>query len=141
MPLVVFPITEPYNIIAASFSSVKYEGRAPKECVLLRAFMGGALHPHMLQRDDEGLIAAARHDLDHLLGITAPPLLAMVHRWPDSMAQYDVGHLDRVAAMRSRIGEHKGLQLGGNGFEGVGVPDCVRAGEHAAQDLLADLGL
>jgi oxygen-dependent protoporphyrinogen oxidase len=137
----VVPVTEPYNIIAASFSSVKYEGRAPKECVLLRAFMGGALHPDMLQRDDEGLIAAARHDLDHLLGITAPPLLTMVHRWPDSMAQYDVGHLDRVAAMRSRIGEHKGLQLGGNGFEGVGVPDCVRAGERAAQDLLADLAL
>jgi len=137
----VVPVTEPYNIIAASFSSVKYEGRAPEACVLLRAFMGGALHPDMLQRDDKGLIAAARHDLDHLLGITAPPLLTMVHRWPDSMAQYDVGHLDRVAAMRRRISEYKGLQLGGNGFEGVGVPDCVRAGERAAKDLLADLGL
>jgi len=137
----VVPVTEPYNIIAASFSSVKYEGRAPEACVLLRAFMGGALRPDMLQRDDKGLIAAAREDLDHLLGITAPPLLTMVHRWPDSMAQYDVGHLDRVAAMRKRISDHKGLQLGGNGFEGVGVPDCVRAGERAAEDLLADLGL
>jgi oxygen-dependent protoporphyrinogen oxidase len=135
----VVPVTEPYDIIAASFSSVKYEGRAPEACVLLRAFMGGALHPHMLERDDKGLIAAARKDLDHLLGITAPPLLTMVHRWPDSMAQYDVGHLDRVAAMRKRISDHKGLQLGGNGFEGVGVPDCVRAGERAAEDLLAEL--
>lgn len=135
----VVPVTEPYNIIAASFSSVKYEGRAPEGHVLLRAFMGGALHPDMMQRDDEGLITAARHDLDHLLGITAPPLLAMVHRWPDSMAQYDVGHLDRVAAVRRLIGNHKGLELGGNGFEGVGLPDCVRAGERAAQDLLADL--
>jgi oxygen-dependent protoporphyrinogen oxidase len=137
----VVPVTEPYNIIAASFSSVKYAGRAPEACVLLRAFMGGALRPDMLQRDDKGLIAAARKDLDHLLGITAPPLLTMVHRWPDSMAQYDVGHLDRVAAMRKLISDHKGLQLGGNGFEGVGVPDCVRAGERAAEDLLADLGL
>lgn len=137
----VVPVTEPYNIIAASFSSVKYEGRAPEACVLLRAFMGGALYPDMLQRDDKGLIAAAREDLDHLLGITEPPLFTMVHRWPDSMAQYDVGHLDRVAAMRKRISDHKGLQVGGNGFEGVGVPDCVRAGERAAQDLLADLAL
>jgi oxygen-dependent protoporphyrinogen oxidase len=55
------------------------------------------------------------------------------------MAQYDVGHLDRVAAVRRLIGNHKGLELGGNGFEGVGLPDCVRAGERAAQDLLADL--
>jgi len=137
----VVPVTEPYNIIAASFSSVKYRGRAPEGYVLLRAFMGGALRPDMLQRDDKGLIAAAREDLDHLLDIAAPPLFTMVHRWPDSMAQYDVGHLDRVAAMRKRISDHKGLQLGGNGFEGVGVPDCVHAGERAAEDLLADLGL
>lgn len=135
----VVPITERRNIIAASFSSVKYEGRAPAGHVLLRAFMGGALYPEMLQRNDEELIAAARRDLDDLLGITTPPLFALVHRWPDSMAQYHVGHLDRVAAIRKQLSRHKGLELGGNGFEGVGVPDCVCAGERAAEELLAGL--
>lgn len=137
----VVPITERHKIIAASFSSVKYAGRAPEGYVLLRAFMGGALQPGMIERDDEGLIVAARSDLDDLLGITTLPCFAMVHRWPDSMAQYDVGHLERVAVMRKRLAEHKGLQLAGNGFEGVGVPDCVHAGERAAEELFSALDL
>ncbi len=135
----VVPVVEGRNIIASSFSSVKYEGRAPQGYVLLRAFMGGALHPAIMQHDDDGLIRAARSDLDDLLGISTPPHLAVVHRWHESMAQYDVGHLESVAAMRKRIAGHKGLQLGGNGFEGVGVPDCVNAGQRAAEALLSEL--
>jgi len=135
----VVPFTERRGIIAASFSSIKYEGRAPRGYVLLRAFMGGALHPEMLENNDEDLVLAARYDLDDLLGITTAPHFAMVHRWPLSMAQYEVGHLQRVAAIRKRLEQHEGLQLGGNGFEGVGIPDCVRAGERAAEDLLAAL--
>ncbi|MCK4790167.1 MAG: protoporphyrinogen oxidase [Desulfobacteraceae bacterium] len=135
----VVPVAEKRNIIAASFSSVKYEGRAPEGHVLLRAFMGGALRPEILERDDKGLIEAARLDLDSLLGIATPPRFAMVYRWPESMAQYDVGHLDRVASMRRRISRYRGLQLAGNGFEGVGVPDCVRAGEQAAEELMRNI--
>ncbi|MDY6951043.1 MAG: protoporphyrinogen oxidase [Thermodesulfobacteriota bacterium] len=135
----VVPITERRDIIAASFSSVKYEGRAPAGHVLLRAFMGGALQPQIVQQTDEELTRTARRDLDALLGITTPPQLALVSRWPDSMAQYDVGHMERVALMRQRLSRHKGLELAGNGFEGVGIPDCVRAGERAAEDLLSDL--
>jgi oxygen-dependent protoporphyrinogen oxidase len=135
----VVPVAEKRNIIAASFSSVKYEGRAPEGHVLLRAFMGGALKPEILKHDDKGLIEAARLDLDSLLDIATPPRFAMVHRWPESMAQYEVGHLDRVATMRQRISRYQGLQLAGNGFEGVGVPDCVRAGEQAAEELMRDI--
>jgi oxygen-dependent protoporphyrinogen oxidase len=135
----VVPITEGCRIIAASFSSVKYEGRAPDRYVLLRAFMGGALHPEIMQYADEDLTVIARQDLNRLLGITGLPYFAMVHRWPESMAQYDVGHLERVAAIRRRVGEHRGLQLGGNGFEGVGIPDCVRAGERAAEELMSEI--
>ncbi len=137
----VVPITERRSIIAASFSSVKYEGRAPEGYVLLRAFIGGGLQPEMMQRDDEGLIVAARRDLDDLLGINTSPRFAMVRRWPDSMAQYAVGHLQRVAAIRKRLCQHKSLQLGGNGFEGVGIPDCVRAGERAAEELFHELSI
>jgi oxygen-dependent protoporphyrinogen oxidase len=135
----VVPIAERRSIIAASFSSVKYEGRAPDGYVLLRAFMGGALHPGMMQHDNKGLISAARRDLENLLGISTAPHFAIVHRWPESMAQYDVGHLRKVAAIRRRLGRHRGLQLGGNGFEGVGIPDCVHAGERAAEELLSEV--
>ena len=135
----VVPITERRSIIAASFSSVKYAGRAPAGYVLLRAFMGGALQPGIVKQSDNDLIKTARQDLDALLGIATPPQFAIVSRWPDSMAQYDVGHLERVAVMRQRLSRHKGLQVAGNGFEGVGIPDCVRAGERAAEDLLSEI--
>lgn len=135
----VVPITEQRRIIAASFSSVKYEGRAPADSVLLRAFMGGALQPELMALDDDGLIETARRDLNDLLGIQADPRLAVVSRWPDSMAQYEVGHMERVADIRRRVRAHPGLELAGNGYEGVGIPDCVRAGEQAAEALFITL--
>ncbi len=134
----VVPMIEKRNIIAASFSSVKYQGRAPEGFVLLRAFMGGALQPEIVQQDDKDLTKTARSDLYDLLGVDTEPMFAVVSRWPDSMAQYDVGHLERVADMRRMLAAHQGLQLAGNGFEGVGVPDCVHAGERAAEGLLDD---
>ena len=137
----VVPLIEKRHIIAASFSSVKYEGRAPRDTVLLRAFMGGALHPHMTGREDEELIRLARTDLAGLLDISGSPIFSLVSRWPDSMAQYDVGHLDRIAALRAKSKSHTGFALAGNGFEGVGIPDCVRAGEAAAESVARDLGI
>jgi oxygen-dependent protoporphyrinogen oxidase len=102
--------------------------------------MGGALQPEIVQQDDQGLIGTACQDLNDLLGIVSDPKFAVVSRWPDSMAQYDVGHLERVAAMRKKISAHGTLQIAGNGFEGVGIPDCVRAGEQAAEAMMTGLG-
>jgi len=137
----VVPLIENRDIIAASFSSIKYRGRAPKDTVLLRAFMGGALHPHMAGREDAELIRLACADLNDLLNISGSPMFTVVSRWPDSMAQYDVGHLNRIAALREKVDKHTCLALAGNGFEGVGIPDCVRAGETAAESIAADLGM
>jgi oxygen-dependent protoporphyrinogen oxidase len=137
----VVPMTEKRDIIAASFSSVKYSGRAPSGYVLIRAFMGGALKPELTQYDDDKLIDTARNDLNDLLGISTKPQFAVISRWPDSMAQYEVGHLERVSTMRRQIAAHQGLQIAGNGFEGVGIPDCVRAGEQAAEAIMAELAM
>ena len=137
----VVPTIENRHIIAASFSSVKYEGRAPRDAVLLRAFMGGALHPHMAAREDDELTRLAQTDVADLLNITGAPLFSLVSRWPDSMAQYDVGHLERIAALRAQAERHSAFALAGNGFEGVGIPDCVRAGEAAAESVARDLGI
>ena len=137
----VVPILEQRRILAGSFSSVKFEGRAPEGSVLIRAFLGGALQPQMMQRDDADMVAAVCSDLGDLLGIRRPPLWSMVHRWPDAMPQYDVGHLNHVAAMNKKLTQLPGIELAGNGFGGVGIPDCIHSGEQAAERLAERLGV
>ncbi|MGH7908658.1 MAG: protoporphyrinogen oxidase, partial [Thermodesulfobacteriota bacterium] len=90
----VVPMIEKRNIIACSFSSVKFQARAPAGCVLLRCFVGGALNPEAYELDDSKLINTAHKEMCNLLGIKAQPLFALVHRHPQSMPQYPVGHLE-----------------------------------------------
>jgi oxygen-dependent protoporphyrinogen oxidase len=137
----VVPVIEQRRIIACSFSSVKFPGRAPEDRVLLRAFVGGALQPHLLDMDDEAMERAVREELNALMGIDAPPLFTLLTRYPASMPQYQVGHLARVERIRTGIARHPGLALAGNAYHGVGLPDCVHAGETAAEQLLKNLPL
>ena len=129
----VVPRTEGRPILACTFSSVKYPGRAPEGHVLLRLFFGGALKEGVLKMDDDGLEAAARQQLAELLGVSAPPLLTRVYRYEAVMPQYLVGHLERVAAIESRLARHPGLAVAGSAFRGVGIADCVRTGEEVAE--------
>src|SRR5581483_11764716 len=138
---VVVPDVERRQIVACSFSSVKFAGRAPEDRILLRAFVGGALRPEPFALDDAALVASVRDELRSLLGIAAEPLLTRLHRWPESMPQYRVGHARRVARIRERVARLPGIALAGSAYEGVGLSDCVRSGERAAATVLADLGL
>jgi oxygen-dependent protoporphyrinogen oxidase len=133
----VVPFIERRSILACTFSSVKFAGRAPSSRVLLRAFIGGALQPEMFALEEDAMIAAARRDLQHLLGITEPPLFAHVLKWPRSMAQYHLGHIERVCRIRQRLSAHSTLKLAGNAFDGAGIPDCIRSGETAADEITA----
>ena len=135
----VVPLIEERRIIACTFSSVKYPGRAPADTVLLRSFAGGALQASMTALDDVALAAAVREELAVLLGVSAPPILTRVHRHADAMPQYHLGHLARVAGIEQRLARHAGLVLAGNAYRGVGIPDCVRSGEDAAEAVLAAL--
>jgi oxygen-dependent protoporphyrinogen oxidase len=135
----VVPAIEGRNIIAGSFSSVKYAGRAPEGQALIRVFFSGAAVEDP-GSDADTLVASARHELRELLGITAAPRLARAHRYPRSMPQYRVGHLARVAAIETALARHPGLALAGNAYRGVGLPDCIRSGELAAERLLAARG-
>jgi oxygen-dependent protoporphyrinogen oxidase len=135
----VVPRVEGRAILACTFSSVKYPGRAPDGAVLLRVFVGGALQADLLARADEDLIGLAHDDVARLLGITGKPVLARVWRHPDAMPQYDVGHLDRVAAIESRLEAFPSLALAGAAYRGVGIADCVRSGEAAAERLNSSL--
>jgi oxygen-dependent protoporphyrinogen oxidase len=131
----VVPFVERRSILACTFSSVKFAGRAPEGHALLRAFVGGALQPEMFALDEEEMLLAARRDLRELLGIEAPPVFAHTEKWPRSMAQYTLGHIERVRRIRQRLEKLPGLKLAGNAFDGAGIPDCVRSGEKAADEI------
>jgi len=135
----VVPHVEGRKIIAGSFSSVKYAGRAPADQLLLRIFVGGALQPDLLDADDAALARLVRRELGDLLGVRAEPTLTRVHRSPASMPQYHVGHASRVAGILRRADAHPGLALAGNAYHGVGLADCVRSGEEAGRRLLPRL--
>lgn len=133
----VVPAIERRTTLACSFSSVKFAGRAPADSVLLRAFVGGSLQPAAFDLDESAMIDAVRRDLYELLGIENSPRFAHVERWPRSMAQYTLGHLDRIARIRSRLCNLTSLKLAGNAYAGAGIPDCIRSGEQAAESLAA----
>jgi protoporphyrinogen/coproporphyrinogen III oxidase len=135
----VVPLVEARAIVACTYSSVKYPGRAPDGHVLLRAFVGGALQQELFDQDDAAMAASVRRELRELLGITGDPVLTRIHRHPQAMPQYRVGHLDRMARIDSALAQHPGLALAGNAYRGVGIPDCIHSGELAAEAVWATL--
>ena len=132
----VVPRVEGRQLLACTFASVKYPGRAPEGGALLRCFLGGALNAAVLERDDGELIQRAREELSAALGVTAEPVLARVARHPFAMPQYGVGHRKSVEAIERRLETAPGLALAGAAYGGVGIADCVRSGESAAERVL-----
>lgn len=135
----VVPAVEQRNLIACSFSSVKFAGRAPAGKVLLRAFVGGALQQEQALWPDAKLQDAVYDDLRQLLGLTGKPVLCHVSRHASAMPQYHVGHLTRVERLEAAVCRWPGLALAGNAWHGVGVPDCIRSGDEAARSILSNL--
>lgn len=133
---IVVPQTEGRSVFACTFSSVKYPGRAPEGHVLLRCFVGGALNETILERDDAALVGSARADLRDALGIAVEPVLSRVARWTKAMPQYHVGHASRVETIERCAAALPGLHLAGGAYRGVGIADCVRSGEAAAERAL-----
>jgi len=131
----VVPFIEKRALMACTFSNVKFAGRAPDGFVLLRGFAGGALQPELLDLDDAPLLSRLQTDLRELLGVTTPPLFSEVSRWHNSMPQYHLGHLERVNRIEKRMASLPSLALAGNAYSGIGIPDCIRSGEQAADDL------
>jgi len=137
----VVPFVEKRSLIACTFSSVKFAGRAPDGHVLLRAFAGGALQPAVFALDGAEIARRVEADLRELLGISEDPLFVEVAKWERSMPQYEVGHLERVAEIERMTSELPGLTLAGNAYRGAGIPDCVRSGEESARECLNPVGV
>jgi oxygen-dependent protoporphyrinogen oxidase len=135
----VVPAIEHRRIIAGSFSSFKFEGRAPSGAILARAFVGGEMSHQMMSLSDIEMVAAVRDEFRALLGVNATPGFAEVRRWPDSMPQYEVGHLTRVEEIERAVGEIPSFAIAGAAYRGVGIPDCIRSGEGAADAIFAKL--
>jgi oxygen-dependent protoporphyrinogen oxidase len=135
----VVPAIEHRRIIAGSFSSFKFEGRAPAGAILARAFVGGEMSREMMSLTDDEMVAAVRDEFRTLLGVSAAPGFAEVRRWPDSMPQYEVGHLARVAEIERAVADIPAFELAGAAYRGVGIPDCIRSGEEAADAIFAKL--
>ena len=133
----VVPFIEKRSLIACTFSSVKFSGRAPDDHVLLRAFAGGALQPEIFALDESEMASRVETDLRELLGITSKPLFTEVAKWERSMPQYEVGHLDRIKEIENEVSKLPGLVLAGNSYRGAGIPDCIRSGETAAETITA----
>ncbi len=132
----VVPAIERRKIMACTFSSLKYPGRAPEGHILLRAFVGGSLQPELFNDDDQTMEKNVRGELASLLNVTAQPLFARVSRHPNSMPQYHVGHDGRVQRIETALQQFPTLALAGSAYHGVGISDCVRTGEEAAETVI-----
>lgn len=132
----VVPACENQSLLACSFSHQKFEGRAPQGHGLLRAFLGGALRPDLPELAESELLARLKKDLQDLLGISGPPLFAVVSRHPSSLPQYPVGHLEKKKIIRRKCDAYPGLALAGSSWDGVGIPDCIVSAQSAIGRLL-----
>ncbi|MDQ4123406.1 MAG: protoporphyrinogen oxidase [Acidobacteriota bacterium] len=133
----VVPFIERRTLMACTFSSVKFAERAPENSVLLRAFVGGALQPDMFDLQDDEMISGVLNDLRDLLGLKGEPIFSEITRWHRSMPQYWVGHLEKARKIKSCLASIPSLQLATTAIDGVGLPDSVRHGNQAAENLLA----
>jgi oxygen-dependent protoporphyrinogen oxidase len=132
----VVPAIERRFVIACSFSSVKFAGRAPEGSVLLRAFVGGALAAGDVFLSDPDMTARVLADLRDIVGLTGVPREVRVVRWPESMPQYHLGHLDRVARIERLAAELPGFAMAGNAYRGVGIPDTIQSAAEAVRKCL-----
>jgi len=121
------------QLLACTFVDQKFAHRAPEGAVLLRGFFGGDMAPALLTQDDAALVVLAHRRLSQALGPLPEPDISLVRRWPLSLPQYSVGHLDRMAKLAAIVDGFPGLHLVGNAYYGVGLPDLVRQGRDAAR--------
>lgn len=128
----IVPRKEGRDLIAATWTSLKWPHRAPANQVLIRCYVGGVGREAILQLDDDQLVARVRAELSALCGIKAEPGYVEVNRWWKAMPQYTLGHLDRLTQLDAALSRYGGLVLTGAGYRGVGIPDCIRDGALAA---------
>jgi oxygen-dependent protoporphyrinogen oxidase len=130
------PRKENRRLLACTFVHGKFNFRVPEGQALVRCFLGGAADPAVLNLGDEEVITLVRQELRDILNFNPEPLFYRIHRWASSMAQYEVGHAERIAQIQCELEKHPGLFLAGNAYSGIGISDCVRTGRAAAESAI-----
>ena len=127
------PRKEGRDLIAATWTSLKWPHRAPPDQVLIRCYVGGVGREEILKSNDDELVARVRSELTEICGITGAPSYVEVNRWSKAMPQYTLGHLERLTQLEAALSRYPGLVLTGAGYRGVGIPDCIRDGAAAGE--------
>ncbi|HMC60969.1 MAG TPA: protoporphyrinogen oxidase, partial [Candidatus Solibacter sp.] len=130
------PKKERRRLVACTWVGTKFPNRVPDGKVVARCFLGGMGDAAVLGESDDAIVAAVSAELQEIAGIAARPAFSRIFRWPRSMAQYTVGHPQRLAEMEARVAAVPGLHLAGNAYTGIGIPDCIRMGKAAAEQVL-----
>ena len=128
----VVPRVERSPLLAATWVTSKWPGRAPDGHVLLRGFLGGGRDPRRLESGDDELIGIVKEELSDLLALAGEPLFTRLFRWTRQSPQYEVGHLHRVASIDGRLAALPGMFVTGSGFRAIGIPDCIADGRETA---------
>jgi oxygen-dependent protoporphyrinogen oxidase len=135
------PAVEGRAMLACTFVHRKFLGRTAAGKLVFRAFLGGMKNDHLLNEPDDKLLATVRRELSEILGpkVFNPgvePEIAQVSKWNRAMAQYAVGHKEKMARVQTHVAALDGLKLAGNAYDGIGIPDCIRLGRKAAKELV-----
>jgi protoporphyrinogen/coproporphyrinogen III oxidase len=135
------PASEKRAMLACTFVHRKFLGRTPPGKAVLRAFLGGMKNEALLAESDETLVGTVRRELaeilgENVIGLGIEPEHSQVSRWRRAMAQYAVGHQQRIERIAARVAGLPGLRLVGNAYDGIGIPDCIRLGRKAAKELM-----
>ncbi|HUN90051.1 MAG TPA: protoporphyrinogen oxidase [Terriglobales bacterium] len=133
------PCSEGRRMLACTFVHNKFPHRAPKDKGILRCFLGGARDEGVLSFTDAEIVSVVRSELKEIVKLDARPIFQRVYRWRGAMAQYESGHLARVERIEQRVKNLSTLQLAGNAYHGIGVPDCIREGTNAANAVVQAL--
>ncbi|MCP4141207.1 MAG: protoporphyrinogen oxidase [Chloroflexi bacterium] len=133
----VIPRREGRKALACTWTSTKFPHRAPEGHALLRVFVGRAGQENDIPWNEEGLLEIAREELALTLGITADPLLSRTYIWEKAMPQYNLGHPEKIDAINAALADIPTLAFAGNGYHGIGIPNCINSGDMAAQKILA----
>jgi oxygen-dependent protoporphyrinogen oxidase len=135
----VVPRIERRDLLAATWTSLKWSHRGPASHTLVRCYVGGVGREAIVHGDDVSTIRRVRDELQAIAGITHEPVYAEVNRWERGMPQYQVGHLQRLDRINSQLQSYRGLYLAGSAYRGIGIPDCIRDGTETAERVLRDL--
>lgn len=127
------------KLIACTWTSTKFDGRAPDNDILLRAFVGGDGQDDVVNLSDDRLLSLVKSEIADIMGVTAQPIVHQIFRWVKSNPQYDVGHLERVDQMEALARQMPGLHLTGSAYRGIGIPDCIKDAMDTVDQLFEQL--